>query len=82
MEAFNVLQRRANMLLEDPMLTELHTQLVRNGNFGVVEDIMTAASEKDLFRDYIRSCSYKPEWRKIEASNAGTDSATLYYTYI
>ena len=59
------------MLLEDPSLTELYTQLVMNGDFQITEDTMSNAAEKGLFEKYIRSCGYKHHWTKVEATNAG-----------
>jgi hypothetical protein len=59
------------LLLEDPFLTELYTQLVVNGDFQTTEDTMSNAAERGLFEEYIRSCGYEHQWTKIEATNAG-----------
>lgn len=72
MDVFNLLQSKTNLLIEDPFLTELYTQLVVNGDFQMAEDSMTDAAEKGLFEEYIRSFEYKLQWTKIEATNAGT----------
>ncbi|RHZ78628.1 hypothetical protein Glove_158g98 [Diversispora epigaea] len=65
-DAFNALQSKTQMLLEDSMITELYTQLVTNGNFQETEKMMIEASEKGLFEEYIRGCSYKHLWKKID----------------
>ena len=70
-DTFNSLQARTNILLEDPLLTDLHSHIVVEANFDKAEEIMEMAAEKDFFNEYIRRCSYRPAWRKIEASNAG-----------
>ncbi|CAG8433639.1 10927_t:CDS:10 [Diversispora eburnea] len=66
LDAFNALQSKAKMLLEDPLITNIYTQLVTNGDFEETENIMIEASEKGLFEEYIRSCSYKHLWKKID----------------
>ena len=71
LDVFNLLQSKTNLLIEDPFLTELYTQLVVNGDFQMVEDSMSNAAEKGLFEEYIRSFEYKHQWTKIEATNAG-----------
>ncbi|CAG8451778.1 448_t:CDS:10 [Paraglomus occultum] len=76
-DTFNSLQARTNILLEDPLLTDLHSHIVIEANFDKAEEIMEMAAGKDFFNEYIRRCSYKPAWRKIEASNADGDSPCM-----
>ncbi|CAB4386012.1 hypothetical protein RhiirA5_492663 [Rhizophagus irregularis] len=77
LDVFNLLQSKTNLLIEDPFLTELYTQLVVNGDFQMAEDSMTDAAEKGLFEEYIRSFEYKLQWTKIEATNADGDSPCI-----
>ncbi|CAG8469113.1 3784_t:CDS:10 [Funneliformis caledonium] len=77
LDAFNSLQSRTNLLLEDPFLTELYTQLVMNGDFQVVEERVSNALEKGLFEEYIRSHAYKHQWTKIDATNIDGDSPCM-----
>ena len=42
-EAFEYLQQKTNIQLEDPMLSELHKTLVRHGDYEQSEEIITKA---------------------------------------
>ena len=42
-EAFEYLQQKTNIQLEDPMLSELHNTLVRQGDYEQSEEIITKA---------------------------------------
>ena len=44
-EAFEYLQQKTRIQLEDPMLTELHCTLVRKGDYETSECIITKAIE-------------------------------------
>ncbi|KAJ3265912.1 Muskelin 1, intracellular mediator containing kelch motif [Chytriomyces hyalinus] len=66
LDAFECLQKRTQLQLEDPLLTQLHDSLVMNGDFSVAEDIVQQAYTRDLYTEYVRECSYKPEWRRIK----------------
>ncbi|KAK9767545.1 hypothetical protein K7432_002597 [Basidiobolus ranarum] len=71
-EAFIALQNTTGLLLEDPMLTNLHTSLVKDGDFEMTEKIINQAVEKNLFDDYISQCEYNPIWKRvIGVSNDG-----------
>ncbi|CAG8499389.1 16163_t:CDS:10 [Acaulospora morrowiae] len=77
LDASNALQSKTHMLLEDPFITELHAQLVTNGDFQAAENIMIEASYKGLFGEYIRGCSYSHLWKKIEATDADGNSPCM-----
>ncbi|KAJ3288309.1 Muskelin 1, intracellular mediator containing kelch motif [Rhizoclosmatium sp. JEL0117] len=66
LDAFEALQTRTNLQLEDPLLTELHASLVINGDFTAAENILQQAFSRNLFTEYVHESSYKPEWRRIK----------------
>ncbi|KAK9765181.1 hypothetical protein K7432_006694 [Basidiobolus ranarum] len=68
-EAFTALQNTTGLLLEDPMLTNLHTNLVLDGNFEVAEKVINQAAKNNLFDDYISQCEYKPIWKRVIGTN-------------
>ncbi len=71
MDIFNALQQTTKLGLEDPLLTELHAELVSNGNFDRTETLMSQAAHKNLFEEYISECVYKPKWKKIVSTDLG-----------
>lgn len=64
-EAFESLQKRTRIQLEDPLLTELHTCLVRQGDYGRTEEIITRAIEDGLFDDWIGGQQPVPCWNAL-----------------
>ena len=55
-EAFEYLQQKTNIQLEDPMLSELHKTLVRQGDYEQSEEIITKAIQSK----FIIVCMYLP----------------------
>jgi len=74
LDTFNSLQQLTNIKLEDQVLTDLHTNLVFNGDFDTTEEILYKASERNLFSDYIKDCPCKPLWRRINATDENGNS--------
>jgi len=74
LDTFNSLQQLTNIKLEDQLLTNLHTNLVFNGDFDTTEEILYRASERNLFNDYIKDCQCKPLWRRIYATDKNGNS--------
>ncbi|XP_071960685.1 muskelin-like [Antedon mediterranea] len=72
-EAFETLQKKTKICLEHPMLTELHTRLVLQGDFDVCETIMEEASKSNLFKYYISKQEYLPEWNPISMLSSVED---------
>ncbi|KAJ3076625.1 Muskelin 1, intracellular mediator containing kelch motif [Podochytrium sp. JEL0797] len=70
LDAFEALQNRTQLQLEDPLLTELHGALVVNGDFAASEEIMQQAHDRNLFTEYVRRCSYKPLWKLLKFDSA------------
>ncbi|GFO15470.1 muskelin [Plakobranchus ocellatus] len=69
-EAFRELSTKTKITLEHPLLTQLHTVLVTNGDFKACEQFITQASNEGMFDQYISQQEYKPEWTPIEPVNA------------
>ncbi|KAJ3193739.1 Muskelin 1, intracellular mediator containing kelch motif [Entophlyctis luteolus] len=65
LDAFECLQNRTQLELEDPLLTSLHQSLVITGDFEASEKIIETAYSRNLFVEYVRDTCYKPEWRFI-----------------
>lgn len=72
LDVFEVLQRKSNLQLEDPLLSELHRELVLEGNFSRSEELIQRAFESGLFEDHVLNCSYKPTWRRIYNTSSAT----------
>ncbi|KAG0246046.1 hypothetical protein BGX31_004699 [Mortierella sp. GBA43] len=68
MDAFKALQERTNIKLEDPLLSNLHQELVIKGNFKRAEELITEASEQGQGGPSARSCHkvcYSPQHKAI-----------------
>lgn len=64
-EAFESLQKRTKVQLEDQLLTKLHKLLVIDGNYELCEKLLEEACVQGLFDSYIRKQDYKPFWKPI-----------------
>ena len=64
-EAFESLQKRTKVQLEDQLLTQLHKLLVIDGDFEACERLLQEVSERRLFDSYIRKQDYKPVWKRL-----------------
>ncbi|KAK3101684.1 hypothetical protein FSP39_005447 [Pinctada imbricata] len=73
-EAYEALQKKTKIVLEHPILTELHDLLVKQGNFSDSETLVTRAAEEGLFDQYINDQDYKPQWTPIEPVTRAGDS--------
>ncbi|XP_062574316.1 muskelin-like isoform X1 [Saccostrea cucullata] len=70
-EAYEALQKKTKVSLEHPILTELHSMLVKHGDFEKSEDLLWQAAEEGLFDQYICDQDYKPKWTPIEPIPTG-----------
>ena len=64
-EAFETLQKRTKVYLEDELLTRLHNLLVVNGDFLESERLLEQASHDGLFNNYLRRQLYIPKWTPL-----------------
>lgn len=61
-EAFAALQRRTNVHLEHPDMSELHHTLVVDGDFARVERIVEQFVDDGLLDEYLSMQDYKAVW--------------------
>lgn len=71
-DAYEALQKKTKIVLEHPTLTQLHTQLVLEGNFEACERLIEGACQEGLFNSYISLQDYKPRWTAIEPVHKGS----------
>jgi len=64
-EAFEYLQQKTNIQLEDPMLSELHKTLVRHGDYEQSEEIITKAIHNGLFDTWLNDQLPVPIWTPL-----------------
>ncbi|KAI8078641.1 Muskelin N-terminus-domain-containing protein [Halteromyces radiatus] len=74
MHIFRLLQERTKVELEHPLLTELHSQLVMNGDFDGTERLLTQLLRQGVFQHYAKNAPYKATWHRIWATNQDGDS--------
>jgi len=69
-DVFQALQRRTNVKLEDPLLTELHKLLVVNADYPAAEAYIEQSAKDSLFQEFIINQDYKSKWSSITPLNA------------
>ncbi|KAG7169261.1 Muskelin-like [Homarus americanus] len=74
-EAFESLEKRTRVTLEDPRLTQLHKLLVDEGDFDACEELIGQAAQEGLFQQYISQQEYKPQWTPIIPCPGGAASS-------
>ncbi|KAI9353852.1 Muskelin N-terminus-domain-containing protein [Obelidium mucronatum] len=81
LDAFECLQNRTQLQLEDPLLTELHSCLVINGDFAAAEEIIQQGYKRNMFSEYVHEYSYKPEWRREGIKCVSIQRVALIYIF-
>jgi hypothetical protein len=61
-EAFESLQKKTKIQLEDPLITELYNTLVLRGDYAEAEKFLERCARDNLFHDYITQQDYKTSW--------------------
>lgn len=64
-EAFESLQKKTKVYLEDELLTKLHELLVVRGDFVESEKLLERAAREGLFNSYLRRQAYIPKWTSL-----------------
>lgn len=64
-EAFESLQKRTKVQLEDALLTRLHDLMVQQGDFSACEQLLETAASEGVFNEYLKNEEYKPKWTPI-----------------
>ncbi|XP_067928019.1 muskelin-like isoform X2 [Watersipora subatra] len=69
LDAFEILQKRTKVSLEDPLLEELYNTLVRDGDYEQTENLVIKAGQNGLFSHFVNSQELESKWSKIEPVN-------------
>ncbi|KAG0701286.1 Muskelin N-terminus-domain-containing protein [Suillus ampliporus] len=64
---------RSNIQLEHPIVTDLHSSLVLQGNWTDSESLFSDASSAGLFDAYIQSCQPHSQWKRLHGVDADGD---------
>lgn len=64
-EAFESLQKRTKVQLEDALLTQLHQLLVTDANFVASEELLVTAVEDGCFNNYLKQLHFKIKWTPL-----------------
>ncbi|GFS06019.1 muskelin [Elysia marginata] len=75
-EAFRELNARTSISLEHPLITQLHTILVINGDFKACEDFVIQARNEGMFDQFLCQQEYDSEWTALEPINAKRPDST------
>jgi len=65
LEAFESLQKKTKIQLEHPLLTELHSILVKDGDYIKTEELMKKCMEDGVFTGYMSRQHPKPLWSPL-----------------
>ena len=65
LEAFESLQKKTRITLEDPLLSDLHRILVNDGDYKQTEVLIKKCLEDGVFSDYISRQQPKPDWTPL-----------------
>ncbi|KAJ7594503.1 Muskelin N-terminus-domain-containing protein [Mycena floridula] len=64
---------RSGLQVEHPLVTELHTSLVVNGDWKHGEHVLEQMSNVSLFDAHIRGCQPHSEWRRLTGTSLDGD---------
>jgi len=64
-ESFDALESQSKVVLEEPMITNLHQALVVKGDFDRVENILENSAKDGLFHEYMNKKNYQAKWTRI-----------------
>ncbi|CAO3609257.1 unnamed protein product [Cunninghamella blakesleeana] len=74
MHVFHMIKEGTGIELEHPLISDLHKELVIEGNFKNAEIILNQLYEQDIFDHYSKNAQYKADWRRIWATNQDGDA--------
>jgi hypothetical protein len=64
-QTFQSLVQETSMVLEDPLLSQLHQLIVNQGAFEASEELILKVAEKGMFHEYISEDSTCPQWSRV-----------------
>jgi len=65
LEAFESLEKKTRVQLEDPLLTKLHTTLVKEGDYEGTEQLINQCLEDGIFQEFFARQHPKPVWSPL-----------------
>ena len=65
LEAFESLQKKTKIQLEDPLLTDLHSTLVTSGDYVKTEVLIKNCLQEGVFSEYIKRQQPRPVWTPL-----------------
>lgn len=65
LEAFESLQKKTKIQLEHPLLTELHSVLVRDGDYHRTEQLIESCSADEVFANHLSRQQPRPVWSAL-----------------
>lgn len=65
MDMYYMLKNRLGITLEDSLVSELHQQLVIEGNYEAAEEIIDRAHALNVFEPFAQKTRYTLEWKQL-----------------
>jgi hypothetical protein len=69
LSSYNDILSQAKIQIEHPLVTELHTSLVRHGDWSKAETLLQSIASASLFASFLDSCQPHSVWKRL----LGTD---------
>src|ERR1700761_7715188 len=70
---YNSILSRCGLQVEDPLVTELHENVVLQDNWAKAEQIIQRMSQTDLFDEYRNSNQCRSVWKRLHGKDANGD---------
>ncbi|KAI8333811.1 Muskelin N-terminus-domain-containing protein [Chlamydoabsidia padenii] len=65
-DVFQLIKQRTGVELENPILTRLHTALVKEGNFELAESLVEQVdAQYNIFQSFTQKTKYQPIWQQL-----------------
>merc|ERR1719219_2143909 len=80
LEAFESLQKKTKIQLEDPLLTELHSTLVNDGDYVKTEELIKQCLKEEVFSEYMKRQQPLPVWTPLILSGMIVDNDVIVTT--
>ncbi|KAJ2926627.1 hypothetical protein H1R20_g10465, partial [Candolleomyces eurysporus] len=70
---FQTIIERADIQIENPLITRLHESIVLQGDWERAENLLHSISDADLFTEYLHSCQPQAMWKRVTGSDSDGD---------
>lgn len=65
-DVFQLIKQRTGVELENPILTRLHTALVKDGDFELAESLVEQVdAQYGIFKSFTQKTKYQPIWQEL-----------------